>query len=989
MAESDRCPNCGGEMPANVPHGLCPGCLLRQGLESGGLSLSHPREPGVTAGWSEGIPHRSVLEVLKSSIGEVPSVLLRDTQTELESPVIRPSSPEMPDDTDRYQILGEIGRGGMGSIFKGRDPDLGRDLAIKVLLEKHHNDPEIARRFVEEAQIGGQLQHPGIVPVHELGQFGDRRLYFTMKLVKGRTLAALMAARDTPAHDLQRFLGIFEQVCQTMAYAHARGVIHRDLKPSNIMVGAFGEVQVMDWGLAKVLPQGDTADDRRPDEPAVSVIRTVRSGSDADASHSGVVLGTPAYMAPEQAGGDVAAIDERADVFGLGSILCEVLTGGPAYTGPSSAAILRKAIRGDTADALRRLDGCGAEVELVALARHCLAAEAGERPRDAGEVTRRLTAYLAGVQDRLKAAELARAAEEARAEEAQATAAAAERARAAEEARAEEARAGATAADGRARAERLARRMTMGLAASVLIAGALGAAGWRWVERDRMARTAAAALAVEKAVADAQLQHSLARISSAEDSPFWVKAAAAVKTADAVLARDEVDVATRQQAQVALRSIREEAHAAEAHAAEARADREMLGRIAEIRLQIADSFPARFDTETAYSAAFREYGIDVKALTAAEAGARIAARRPAAELVSVLDEWIFARRDVEGDLDGAQRLVEVASAADPDPWRTRVREALATQDLRDLQGLADVIDLNAVPAITAQRLGTGLCLMGDAERGVALLRQLQRRNPGDFWIARDLSTFLLRLESAPFAESLRFATVSVALRPTSAMAHAQLANVLERQGKREEAIGGYREALRLKPESALVHLYLGEFRLKAGKRDEAIGELLKAIRFVSKESWVDGSQKIRTQESLGKAILGAGEIGELVAAFRQAVVWSPEDPCLRHRLAVALLLADDREGYDRVAAQTVEMFSRKEDPFIAEAARACLLAPDSLADFSVPLHLAEAAVARQPTLPWWLYVLGLAHFRAGQSEKAITRLDESIGLAPLAGMPSR
>jgi serine/threonine-protein kinase len=188
-----------------------------------------------------------------------------------------------------------------------------------------------------------------------------------LRNIVGGVIAALLASRDTPAHDLPRFLGIFEQVCQTMAYAHAQGVIHRDLKPSNIMVGAFGEVQVMDWGLAKVLTQGGTADEPRAAEPAMSVIQTVRSGSEADASHTGEALGTPAYMAPEQASGRRGTIDERADVFGLGSILCEVLTGRPAYTGPSSDAILRKAMRGDTAEALRRLDACRAEAELVLL----------------------------------------------------------------------------------------------------------------------------------------------------------------------------------------------------------------------------------------------------------------------------------------------------------------------------------------------------------------------------------------------------------------------------------------------------------------------------------------------------------------------------------------------------------------------------------------------------------------------------------------------
>ena len=133
-----------------------------------------------------------------------------------------------------------------GSCSRARDVDLGRDLAVKVLLERHLDDPELLTRFIEEAQIGGQLQHPGIVPIYELGTFADRRPYFAMKLVQGRTLSALLAERDlgrtaapprTDA-DLPRFLSIFEQVCQTVAYAHARGVIHRDLKPANVMVGS-------------------------------------------------------------------------------------------------------------------------------------------------------------------------------------------------------------------------------------------------------------------------------------------------------------------------------------------------------------------------------------------------------------------------------------------------------------------------------------------------------------------------------------------------------------------------------------------------------------------------------------------------------------------------------------------------------------------------------------------------------------------------------
>jgi serine/threonine-protein kinase len=309
----------------------------------------------------------------------------------------------------RYELAGELGRGGMGAVLRGRDPLLNRDLAVKVLAERHRENPALRRRFLEEAQVAAQLQHPGIVPVHDLGTLPDGRPFFAMKLVEGRTLADLLAERPSPAHELPRFVQVFEQVGQAVGYAHSRRVLHRDLKPANVMIGAFGEVQVMDWGLAKVLDRPSPGRQQR-DVPA-----PVADAPGSDQTRPGTRMGTPAYMPPEQARGEPA--DERSDVFGLGAILCEILTGRPPYSDADPRRLLARAEQGGLGEAFARLDGCGADAELIALAESCLAPSPAERPADGGAVAAAVGAYLGGVQERLRLAELGRAAAQARAAE--------------------------------------------------------------------------------------------------------------------------------------------------------------------------------------------------------------------------------------------------------------------------------------------------------------------------------------------------------------------------------------------------------------------------------------------------------------------------------------------------------------------------------------------------------------------------------------------
>jgi hypothetical protein len=273
-------------------------------------------------------------------------------------------------DLRAYRLLERLGSGGLGEVYLSCDPGLNRLLALKVLRAEWQGDPDMEQRFRAEAHITGSLQHPAIVPVHNLGRLPDGRLYFTMKVVRGRTFADMLAEPAASPAEQSARLRVFAQVCQAVADPHSKGVIHRDLKPENVMVGRFGEVQVLDWGLAIVLRRADCGM-RNEDRPTAE--RTPGSSNPQSAictpqsqeTAGGSVMGTPAYMAPEQANGEWDRADERLDVFGLGGILCTILTGQPPYVGGSAAELRRKAQRGTwggagPAGALRGGAGAGA-----------------------------------------------------------------------------------------------------------------------------------------------------------------------------------------------------------------------------------------------------------------------------------------------------------------------------------------------------------------------------------------------------------------------------------------------------------------------------------------------------------------------------------------------------------------------------------------------------------------------------------------------------
>lgn len=309
-------------------------------------TVRQPRTPTPGGRTPPHVDTASVLKTLDPSGRLGPGIRLAQLAAE-------PKLQELKQGADKYQVHELLGEGGMGRVYLARDQDLKRPVALKMA---RRTGADHARRFVEEAQVMGQLQHPGIVAVFELGLAATGRPYYTMPIVRGKTLAEILQAlaegRTTVVErwTLTRLIQVFLQACQAIAYAHAKGVVHRDIKPPNVMVGEHGEVQVLDWGLSKVILQGGVESEL---------------GEHTDA---GIVMGTPSHMSPEQALGE--RVDHRTDVYALGVVLYEILALRPPFLG-SSGDVLAAVVR-DEPPAPRQV--AGRRTVPQALERACLRA---------------------------------------------------------------------------------------------------------------------------------------------------------------------------------------------------------------------------------------------------------------------------------------------------------------------------------------------------------------------------------------------------------------------------------------------------------------------------------------------------------------------------------------------------------------------------------------------------------------------------------------
>ncbi len=290
---------------------------------------------------------------------------------------MRHRSLEKQSSENRFQIIQPLASGGLGQVSLARDSHLNRQVALKEILPRFQNDSEKQKRFLREAEITGELEHPAIVPIYSVGFRENGSPYYTMRLIRGRTLRQVVEEHHRETNELERYTGIgyrrilgtFVEVCHAIEYAHTKGIIHRDIKPANIIVGENGETMVVDWGMAKKMELDDKSNDKAKDDTVAMLDsdEPTVAGSHDDLTNEGVVLGTPAYMSPEQAAGKFDRIGPASDLFSLGATLYFILTGNAPYSGNSHQEIVRNAIAGNYLLPKRRQPKIPASLEAICL----------------------------------------------------------------------------------------------------------------------------------------------------------------------------------------------------------------------------------------------------------------------------------------------------------------------------------------------------------------------------------------------------------------------------------------------------------------------------------------------------------------------------------------------------------------------------------------------------------------------------------------------
>ena len=889
------------------------------------------------------------------------------------SPLPRPM--EIPDAiparAGRYRLEKEIARGAMGRIVRVRDEDFDRPLAMKILLDR---DADLEDRFLREARMTGVLQHPGIPPVHALGRLDDGRPYFVMKLIQGRSLQELLQARreqegggfSQHATDFPALMAIFKSLCDTVGYAHSRRVIHRDLKPANIMVGAFGEVQVMDWGLAKIV------DEKRPDTVLDAGRGTVfslkRAAVRADETVTGSVMGTPSYMAPEQAAGDVARVDARTDVFGLGAILCELLTGRPPYHGGSTIELVEKATHADLGEALAALDACGHDAELIELTKRCLSSNKEDRPADGSVVAAAIAAYQAALEQRVTQAEIDRAAEHARADEEH-------RRREAEHAKLE--------------AERKRRRLTVGVAVGLVLVLLAGGAAAFWFQADRVRRKTVlnteVGAALEQATrAEGDLREQLANPMHADqlisDIHQW----------KSMLDRARAPWERARAASEGNRELLTPAMTAafddlEQRLVEDDRDWSIARKLDAVRLRSLTSMIDAGNSERLMQQVpiFAELGVDLLDEEPEQAARKIVASRLRSVLLAAIDHWAamsqyrsFARAAEPAERKTRERLLAIARGAEFDVWRDAFfRKPSVLDNPKELMREMDAAHPKDMPsrAIIAAAIA---CLQEHYDAGDSFLRRAAAdpHHDRDFW----LHLLHSAINSRP-TERIINAKMALAIRPQCAEAAAYLGMAYLNNNDLDAAVLLFQRAIQLNEDLPLAHAFLGA--ALRSRNDPSKNDLAEAAKQWRETLELDPDNPLATQQ-IGQALLEDDKVDDAIAEFTRALKRYPSSPALHESLGIALFKKGE---FDAALAQFQQAIDSA-PTFLPQTKLWLGMALQAKGDWNSALNTYDEVTRRAPSFGPAYLAHGRALLESGNDPKnldaAIKALEKAVRYLP-------
>jgi serine/threonine-protein kinase len=757
--------------------------------------------------------------------------------------------PELPG----YEVLGPLGRGGMGVVYRARQMRLKRQVALKRL---YHGDDRSLARARGEAEALARLQHPGIVQIHEIVEH-QGVAYLALELVEGGPLRAKLQGKPQAPRESAELVAA---LARAIHHAHLQGVVHRDLKPANVLLAGAGGLAVPD----STSSFGDNKDPIKTKAareglaglvPKITDFGVAKQLAGPSETRDGDVLGTPSYMSPEQAAGQAADVGPTTDVYSLGVILYEMLTGRAPLLGPSAVDTLILVRTQEPVPPRSLQPRIPRDLETICL--KCLEKEPRRRYASAAELADDLGRFLEG--------------------------------------RPIHARPTGPAERAWRWCCRHPREAVLGAVAVAGLLLALG--GWLWLAELRAERAeqsahdlaeraearARSSRAVNQALDEAGRLH---RESGGTDLVKLVAAGAAAQRARDLLPDGDDELGPRVE-RVRTAIARDERQAREKIAQAAR-DRVMVGKL-DVVLGNTGRPVGGFDLERAdrgFQEAFVSHGIDVDRLDPAVAAEKIRRSNIRGELLGSLDGWLTARR-----LRGAdwRRLHELLRRADPDPWRNRLRDAIVGGNLKKLVAVAEELVEAEQPSATLELVGPLLRIAGLTDRAIAVLAAAQLRHPNEAGITLQLGLCCREAKPPRLDEAIRWFTVVLALRP-GATAYYNLGLTLTDKGDFEDGIVCVRQALAEQPDRLEFHGLLAELLLHMGRNDEASVAMRKVIqRQPSAHAWFN----------LGLALMQTRNLAEAETAYRKALRLDPG--LAEARLSLAQVLQHQGQLDDALA----------------------------------------------------------------------------------------